>query len=119
MIRRIVISLLATVLLITVPLAEAQQPKKIPRIGYLTASSLSANAARIEAFRQGLRELGYVEGKNIVIEYRYAEGKLDRQSELAAELVGLKVDVIVTGGPPATRAAKEATITIPIVMEQG
>ena len=70
MIRRIVISLLATVLLITVPLAEAQQPKKIPRIGYKTASSLSANAARIEAFRQGLRELGYVEGKNIVIEYR-------------------------------------------------
>ncbi len=118
MIRRIVISLLATVLLITVPLAEAQQPKKIPRIGYLTASSLSANAARIEAFRQGLRELGYVEGKNIVIEYRYAEGKLDRQSELAAELVGLKVDVIVTGGPTVTRAAKDPTNTIPIVMTQ-
>ena len=98
--------------------AEAQQPTKIPRIGYLTGPSLSANAARIEAFRQGLRELGYVEGKNIVIEYRYAEGKLDRLSALAAELVRLKVDVIVTTGPTATRAAKEATATIPIVMAQ-
>ena len=98
--------------------AEAQQPTKIPRIGYLAAASPSANAARIEAFRQGLRELGYVEGKNIVIEYRYAEGKLDRLPALAAELVRLKVDVIVTGGPAATRAAKEATDTIPIVMAQ-
>ena len=75
-------------------------------------------AARIEAFRQGLRELGYVEGKNIVIEWRYAEGKLDRIPALAAELVRLKVDVIVTAGPTATRAAKEATTTIPIVMAQ-
>ena len=75
-------------------------------------------AARIEAFRQGLRELGYVEGKNIVIEYRYAEGNLDRLPALAAELVRLKVDVIVTGGGPNTRAAKEATNTIPIVMAQ-
>ena len=97
-------------------LAEAQQPTKIPRIGYLTAASLSAIAARIEAFRQGLRELGYVEGKNIVIEWRSAEGKLDRLPALAAELVRLKVDVIVTAGPTATRAAKEATSTIPIVM---
>src|SRR5882724_7108170 len=97
---------------------EAQQPTKIPRIGYLIGTSPTANAARIEAFRQGLRELGYVEGKTIVIEWRYAEGKLDRFPALAAELVRLKVDVIVTGGPPATRAAKEATITIPIVMEQ-
>jgi putative tryptophan/tyrosine transport system substrate-binding protein len=96
--------------------ARAQQPTKIPPIGYLTTSSLSANAVRIEAFQQGLRELGYVEGKNIVIEWRSAEGKLDRVPALAAELVRLKVDVIVTGGPQSTRAAKEATITIPIVM---
>jgi len=91
--------------------AEAQQPTKAPRVGYLTGPSLSTSSARIEAFRQGLRELGYVEGKNIVIEYRYADGK-----ELVRELVGLKVDVIVTGGPTLTRAAKEATSTIPVVM---
>ena len=95
---------------------EAQQPKKVPRIGFLSGVSPSAISARIEAFRQGLRELGYVEGKNIVIEWRYAEGKLDRLPALAAELVRLKVDVIVTGGPPATRSAKQATATIPIVM---
>ena len=77
-----------------------------------------ADPARIEAFRQGLRELGYVEGKNILIEYRYAEGKPDRARALAAELVRLKVDVIVTAGSGATRAAKEATATIPIVMAQ-
>jgi putative ABC transport system substrate-binding protein len=96
--------------------ARAQQPTKIPRIGYLGAASLSSNPARIEAFRQGLRELGYVEGKNIVIEWRSAEEKLDRLPALAAELVRLKVDVIVTSGPLPTRAAKEATTTIPIVM---
>ena len=83
---------------------------------YLTATSLSAQSARLEAFRQGLHELGYVEGKNIVIEYRYAEGKLDRLPALAAELVRLKVDIIVSAGPAPTRAAKEATTTIPIVM---
>ena len=98
--------------------AQAQQPTKIPRIGFLGATSPSDISARIEAFRQGLRELGYVEGKNIVIEYRSAEGKLDRLPALAAELVRLKVDVIVTAGPAATRAAKEATVTIPIVMTQ-
>ena len=92
------------------PSAEAQQPTKVPRIGYLAAGSPSAIAARTEAFRQGLRELGYVEGKNIVIEWRYAEGKLDRLPALAAELVRLKVDVIVTAGPQSTRPAKEATI---------
>jgi putative tryptophan/tyrosine transport system substrate-binding protein len=98
--------------------AEAQQPTKVPRIGHIAAASLSAVAARTEAFRQGMRELGYVEGKNIVIEYRSAEGNPDRLPVLAAELVRLKVDVIVTGGPTATRAAKEATSTIPIVMTQ-
>ena len=92
---------------------EAQQPVKVPRIGYLSAS---ANAPRIEAFRQGLRELGYVEGKNIAIEWRSADGKLERLPALAAELVGLKVAVIVTGGGAPTRRAKEATSTIPIVM---
>src|SRR5207344_399799 len=95
---------------------QAQQPKKIPRIGYLSAGNPAAVAARTEAFRQGLRDLGYVEGKNIVIEWRSAEGKLDRLPALAAELVGLKVDVIVTTGPAPTRPAKEATSTIPIVM---
>ncbi len=108
--------LLTTVLLTTAPLADAQQAGKIPRIGWLTGPSLAANSARIEAFRQGLRELGYVEGKNIVIEWRSAEGKLDRLPALAAELVRLKVDIIVSGGLGPTRAAKEATITIPIVM---
>ncbi len=97
---------------------QAQQPKKVPRIGFLSTGSPSTTPARIEAFRQGLRELGYVEGKNIVIEYRYAEGKLDRLSELAGELVRLKVDVIVTAGSAPTRPAKEATNTIPIVMAQ-
>jgi putative ABC transport system substrate-binding protein len=96
--------------------AQAQQPKKVPRIGFLFNLSPSAAAARGEAFRQGLRELGYVEGKSIVIEWRYAEGKLDRISALAAELVHLKVDLIVTSGPSVTRAAKEATVAIPIVM---
>jgi putative ABC transport system substrate-binding protein len=96
--------------------AQAQQPTKVPRIGYLGGASLSVNSVRIEAFKQGLRELGYVEGKNIVIEWRSAEGKLDRVPALAAELVRLKVDVIVTGAATPTRAAKEATVTIPIVM---
>jgi ABC-type uncharacterized transport system substrate-binding protein len=97
-------------------IAEAQQPKQLPRIGYLGANFPSTNPARNEAFRQGLRDLGYVEGKSIVIEWRYAEGNPDRLPALAAELVRLKVDVIVTAGPAATRPAKEATGTIPIVM---
>src|SRR5262245_4573335 len=95
---------------------DAQQPKKVSRIGYLSASSASALSARIEAFRQGLRELGYAEGKDIIVEWRYAEGKLDRQRELAAELMRLKVEVIVPAGPEPTRAAKTATSAIPIVM---
>jgi len=110
--------LLTTVSLTTVAPTDAQQPAKVPRMGYLTGASLPSMSARIEAFRQGLSELGYVEGKNIVIEVRSAEGKLDRLPALAAELVRLKVDVIVTGGPSATRPAKEATSTIPIVMSQ-
>jgi putative ABC transport system substrate-binding protein len=110
---------LAAVLLISNYPVQAQQPKKVPRIGYLSASaSLSAITPRTEAFRQGLHELGYVEGKNIVIEWRSSEGKADRLAALAAELVRLKVDVIVTGGSIVTRAAKKATSTIPIVMLQ-
>jgi putative ABC transport system substrate-binding protein len=98
--------------------AQAQQPTKIPRIGFLSGGFPTTNVARHEAFRQGLRELGYVEGKNILVEYRYAEVKADRDRELAAELARLKVDVIVTSGPTVTRAAKEATVTIPIVFAQ-
>jgi putative tryptophan/tyrosine transport system substrate-binding protein len=98
--------------------AEAQQPKEVPRIGFLIAASRSAISARTEAFQQGLRELGYVEGKKIVIEWRSAQGKLDRLPSVAAELVRFKVDVIVTTGSSVTRAAKEATVTIPIVMAQ-
>jgi putative ABC transport system substrate-binding protein len=93
--------------------AEAQQPKNVHRIGYQSAGT---SAAREEAFRQGLRELGYVEGQNIIIEWRFAQGKLDQVPRNAADLVRLKVDVIVTGGPNDTRAAKAATSTIPIVM---
>jgi putative ABC transport system substrate-binding protein len=98
--------------------AQAQQPTKVPRIGFLVASSPSAASGRIEAFRQGLRQLGYVDDKNFVIEFRFAEGNLDRVPALAAELVRLKVDMIVTGGATDTRAAKQATTTIPIVMTQ-
>jgi putative tryptophan/tyrosine transport system substrate-binding protein len=112
-----VVSIVFLAILIAVAVtAEAQQPKKVPQIGYLTGSSDSAIAYRTEALRQGLRDLGYVEGKNIVIEWRYADGKPDRLPSLAAELVRLKVDVIVTSGPTPTRPAKGATSTIPIVM---
>jgi putative ABC transport system substrate-binding protein len=114
--RKIPALALCAMLFVLCVFAEAQQPTKVPRIGYLTAGSLSAISSRIEAFRQGLRELGHVEGKKIVIEWRSGEGKADRLPGLAAELVRLKVDVIVTAGPQATRAAKEATVTIPIVM---
>ena len=96
--------------------AEAQQPGKIPRIGYLLPLSPASESARIELFRQGLRDLGYIEGKNILIEYRYAEGKEDRLPALAGELVQLKVDVLVAQGFTATRSAKQATTTIPIVI---
>jgi len=109
---------LCTMLFAVCSPTDAQQPTKIPRIGYLGVNSLNVNPDRREAFRQGLRELGYVEGKNIVIEWRSAEGKQDRLPALAAELVSLKVDIIITGGPPSTRAAKQATVTIPIVTAQ-
>jgi len=116
--QKIIVLTLSAMLLALCSSADAQQSTQIPRIGFLSATSLSTISARIEALRQGLRELGYVEGKNIVIELRSAEGKLDRVPALAAELVRLKVDVIVTGGGTDTRAAKEATNTIPIVMAQ-
>jgi putative ABC transport system substrate-binding protein len=112
------LSVIVFVLVMGGAAAKAQQPKKLPGIGFLSAPSPSAVSARTAAFRQGLRALGYVEGKNIVIEQRYAEGKLDRLPVLAAELVRLKVDVIVTGTSAGTRSAKEATATIPIVMAQ-
>jgi putative ABC transport system substrate-binding protein len=115
-----VVSLIAPALLFVICLsAEAQQVTgKIPRIGFLSGGSSSTNAARNEAFGQGLRELGYVEGKKIVVEYRYAEGKPGRERALAAELVRLGLEIIVTAGPASTRAAKEATVTIPIVFAQ-
>jgi len=100
-----------------VRLADAQQPKKVPRIGYLAGSDPARDSTRSEAIRLALRELGYVEGQNIAIEYRYAEGKRDRFPELAAELVHLKVDIIVgPSGSAPIRAAKNVTKTIPIVM---
>ena len=106
--------LIILLLLGSVDLAQAQ--RSLPRIGYLAAGSPQVASARIEAFRQGLRAIGYVEGKNIVIEYRNAAGNLDRVSHYAAEIVSLGVDVIVTAGPTDTRAAKKLTSVVPIVM---
>ncbi|HEU4346063.1 MAG TPA: ABC transporter substrate-binding protein [Candidatus Binatia bacterium] len=107
--------LIAAILLAVAVVADAQQPKKVPRIGYLVGGDV--NRERFEAIRLALRELGYIEGQNIVIEYRYGEGKLDRYPELAAELVRLNVDMIVAaGGYGLIRAAQNATKTIPIVM---
>src|SRR5215831_18480545 len=100
--------------------AEAQQPKKVPRIGYLSAATPARESSRSEAIRLALRELGYIEGQNIATEYRYLEEKVDRAAELAAELVSLKVDIIViAGGTEQVRAVKNATKTIPIVMTGG
>jgi putative ABC transport system substrate-binding protein len=113
--NRNLLGLLTVVVLASVHFAEAQQPGKMPRIGILIAASTSFYSARVEALRQRLRELGYVEGKNIVIEYRYAEGKLERLPDLAAELVRLKVNVIVTAPTQAALAAQKASATIPIV----
>ena len=112
--------LVAVVLLALGVIAEAQQPKKVPRIGYLSASDPATESTRSEAIRLALRERGYIEGQNIAIEYRYAEGSVDRFPELAAELVRLKVDIIVvSGGDRLILAAKNATKTIPIVMTGG
>ena len=107
----------AVVLLALGVTAEAQQPTKIPRIGYVSPTGdPKAPGLGVEGFRQGLRDFGYIEGKNIVVEYRFTEGKGNRNSSLVAELVQLKVDVLVVPGPGGTRAAKEATKTIPIVI---
>jgi putative tryptophan/tyrosine transport system substrate-binding protein len=109
--------LVAVVLLAVAVIAEAQQPKKVARIGYLAPLDPASDSTRAEAIRLALRERGYIEGQNIAIEYRYADGKIDRYPELAVELVRLKVDIIViAGGDRMTRAAKSATKTIPIVM---
>jgi putative ABC transport system substrate-binding protein len=109
---------LSTLLIALYGSAQAQQPAKVPRIGFLAAVKATVIAARTEAFRQGLRELGYVEGKNIVVDYRYADGNVVLERELAADLVRQKVDVIVTTGPTVTRTVKEATALIPIVFAQ-
>ena len=113
MIKKTFVWLLVAIFLATASLAQAQRVERVPVIGFLVASTLTLYSARIETFRQALRELGYVEGKNIVIEYRFAEGKGDRLRELAAELVSLKVDIIVAAANAT--AAKNATKTIPIV----
>ena len=112
---RIVVALMVGLALALVGFAEAQQAKKVQRIGYLTANTSSAELPRLDAFRQGLRDLGHVEGQDIVIEHRHAEGKFDRLPGFAAELVGLKVDVLVGVTTNAVVAAKNATRTIPIV----
>jgi len=103
-------------LLVSSNIAEAQQPKKVSRIGYRSSADPASESVRSEPLRLALRELGYIDGQNLSTEYRYSEGKNDRLPELAAELVRLKVDIIVTGGVPLIRAAKSATKTIPIVM---
>jgi putative ABC transport system substrate-binding protein len=113
--RRIISVVLATILLATIFPVQAQQQAKIPKIGYLAAGSASASIGGLESFQREFRKLGYAEGKNIAFESRYAENKLDRLPALADELVRLKVDVIVTPGANDTRAAKNATRTIPIV----
>jgi putative ABC transport system substrate-binding protein len=118
MTKQIAVMALSLVLFTLGDSAQAQQPARIFRLGILLPTSGPGQSARIEAFRHRLRELGYVEGKNIVIEYRYAEGKLERLPDLAAELVGLKVDVIVTASGSGILAAKKASATIPIVFAQ-
>jgi ABC-type uncharacterized transport system substrate-binding protein len=110
-----ILTLSALLLALCFP-AQAEQVQKVPRIGFLSSTSASTGAHNFEAFREGLRELGYVDGKNISIEYRWAEGKLERLPELAAGLVSFKVDLIVVASSQAAMAVKQATTTIPIVM---
>ena len=117
--RKITVLPLCALLLALCISAEAQQPKKVLRIGILASPSSSVASARVEAFRKGLVDLGYSEGKNIAIEYRYADGRLERLPDLAAEVTRLGVDVILALGNPAALAAKQATTTIPIVMTGG
>src|SRR4030095_3124100 len=115
--KRIILWLLATFFLANVSLADAQQTGKVPRIGFLDTSTASGSAVLVDAFQQELSKLGWIEGKNVAIEYRFAEGKgTTRLSELAADLVRLKVDLIVVTDTPSSLAAKSATTTIPIVM---
>jgi len=113
---KILVYALPVLILTTIHVAEAQQPTKIPRIGYLSGTSSSFSSARVDALRQGLNELGYFEGKNIVIEYRFADGKPDRLPALAKELVGLKLDVVVATTTASVLAVKKASATIPIVV---
>jgi putative ABC transport system substrate-binding protein len=116
--KKAAVPILVAVILLTVAVVtEAQQPKKVPRIGYLSGRDSASESSRAETIRVALRERGYIEGQNIAIEYRYAEGKLDRLPELGVAFVRLKVDaIVVAGGTPDIRAAKNATTTIPIVM---
>jgi len=114
--RRTFIGVIAGGLLAAPLAAEAQQAAKVPRIGFLGNSTAALEANLIGPFREGLRDLGYVEGRNILIEYRWAEGKYERFPALIAELIALKVDVIVTAGTPATLAVKKATTSVPLVM---
>jgi len=116
MTRSILFWLLAAVLLTSVSPAEAQHPKKVPRIGYVGSTASEQTATNTQAFRERLCELGYIEGQNITIEYRYFEGRVERLPELAAELVRLKCDVIVTTGTEAAEAAKKEIKTLPVVM---
>jgi putative tryptophan/tyrosine transport system substrate-binding protein len=106
----------AVLIMGSIQFVSAQEPKKMPKIGYLSGGSASAAAPRVDAFRQGLRQLGYTEGRNIEVEFRYADGNLDRMPDLAAELVRLKVDVIVSGTEQGTRAVQQATKSMPIVL---
>jgi putative ABC transport system substrate-binding protein len=116
MIRNILVWILTIINLVIVPLAPAQQTVKVPRVGILHSGSSSTSAPFIEVFRHRLRELGYIEGRNLILEYRFAEERFDRLPGLANELVGLPVDVILTAGNQAISAARQATKTIPIVM---